>query len=131
MTERPLCRDVSLRAARECLTDAASYAAAALLELRDAAGFALIALAQGPTMRAVERPMPAPSAEAEARFAAMCEELRAATAREDARRAREAMAQHDTLMRRRARSIGEPICVCGDCPVVVGEPCAACAEVGT
>ena len=117
MTERPLCRDVSLQAARECLTDAASYAAAALLELCDAAGHALIALAQGPTMRAVERPMPPPSAEAEARLAAMCEELREATAREDARRAREAMAQHDTLMRRRARSIGEP--------------CAACAEVGT
>ncbi len=119
MTERPLCRDVSLQAARECLTYAASSAAAALLELRDAAGHALIALAQGPTMRAVDLPMPPPSAEAEARFAAMMA------------KAREAMAQHDTLMRRRARSIGEPVCICGDCPVVVGEPCAACAEVAT
>ena len=131
MTERPLCRDVSLQAARECLADAATHLRAAVSDVAGALGFAVAAIAHGPTMRAVERPMPAPSAEAEARFAAMCEELRAATAREDARRAREAMAQHDTLMRRRARSIGEPICVCGDCPVVVGEPCAACAEVGT
>lgn len=131
MTERPLCRDVSLAAARECLTYAASSAAAALLELRDAAGHALIALAQGPTMRASMQPMPEPSAEAEARFAAMCEELRAAAAREDARRAREVMAQRDALLRRRARSIGEPVCICGDYPVAVGAPCAACAEVAT
>ena len=107
MTERPLCRDVSLQAARECLTYAASSAAAAVHELRDAAGHALIALAQGPTMRSGLRPMSPPSAEAEARFAQVMA------------RAREAMAQHDAL------------CVCGDYPVAVGEPCAACAEVGT
>ena len=64
MTERPLCRDVSLAAASECLVDAATYLRAALLELRDAAGHALIALAQGPTMRASMQPMPEPSAEA-------------------------------------------------------------------
>ena len=101
MTERPLYRDVSLRAARECLTDAASYAAA-LLELRDAAGFALIALAQGPTMRSVLRPMPPPSAEAVRRWAELVARVRA---------------EQD-----------KPVCVCGDYPVTVGEPCAACAE---
>ena len=102
MTERPLCRDVSLRAARECLTDAASYAAAALLELRDAEGFALIALAQGPTMRSVLRPMPPPSAEAVRRWAELVARVRA---------------EQD-----------KPICVCGDYPVAVDDPCAACAE---
>ena len=112
MTERPLCRDVSLQAARECLTYAATAAAAAVLELRDAAGHALIALAQGPTMRAVERPMPPPSAEAEARFAAMC----AAAARE---------AGAATLGR---IPLDPCVCICGDYPVAVSEPCAACAE---
>jgi hypothetical protein len=111
MTDRPLCRDISLAAARECLTDAASYAAAALLELRDAAGHALIALFQGPTMRASMQPMPPPSAEAEARFAAMC----AAAARE---------AGAATWGR---IPLDPCICICGDYPVTVGEPCAACA----
>ena len=119
MTERPLCRDVSLAAASECLVDAATYLRAALLELRDAAGHALIALAQGPTMRAVERPMPPPSASAAAQFAAMMAKAREWDDADVARRAREAMAQHDVLS------------VCGDYPVAVGAPCAACAEVAT
>ena len=197
MTERPLCRDVSLRAARECLTDAASYAAAALLELRDAAGFALIALAQGPTTRAIERPMPAPSAEAEVRFAEMmlpsfaalfdarCEWSRetfgpgdraagvvahirkelaeieaepsdleewvdviilamdgawrsagadgaacfAAIVAKDAKnRARKWPDRRTHPLGAATEHVREPVCVCGDYPVTVGEPCAACAE---
>ena len=126
MTERPLCRDVSLTAADECLVDAAAYLRAALLELRDAAGHALIALAQGPTMRCVLRPMPPPSAEAEARFAAMMTRAREWDAADVTRRAREAMAQRDAQLERDPAA--ESVCVCGDYPVSVGEPCAACAE---
>jgi hypothetical protein len=125
MTERPLCRDVSLAAAGECLVDAASYAAAALLDLRDAAGHALIALVQGPTMRSVLRPMPEPSAEAEARFAQMMAKARERDDADVDRRAHEAMAQRDALLERDPAP--ESVCVCGDYPVTVGEPCAACA----
>jgi hypothetical protein len=107
MSERPLCRDVSLTAAGECLVDAATHLRCAVSDVVDAVGFALIALFQGPTMRAVERPMPEPSAEAL---------LRWSTATERARR--------------QGLGFGELTCVCGDYPVAVGEPCAACAEVG-
>jgi hypothetical protein len=72
MTERPLCRDVSLAAARECLVDAASYA-------------------------------------------------------DVGRRAHEAMAQRDALLERAPAPESVCVCVCGDYPVTVGEPCAACA----
>lgn len=108
MTDRPLCRDVSLTAAGECLVDAATYLRAALLELRDAAGHALIALFQGPTMRA---------------------SMAQAREWDDAdvtRRAHEAMAQRDALLALDPAT--ESVCVCGDYPVTVGEPCAACAS---
>lgn len=110
----PLCAAVSLAAAGECLVDAATHLRAAVSDVADAVGFCVVALAQGPTMRASLRPMPPESAEAEARWAEALEMLRAATLAED-----------------RRRGSRTPVCVCGDYPVTVAEPCAACAEVAS
>lgn len=101
---RPRCRDVSLAAAGECLTDAATHLRCAWGEVVDALGYVVVAIAQGPTTRASMQPMPPPSAEAEARWTVAYERAR-----------------------RMGLGLDEFVCVCGDYPVAVGEPCAACA----
>jgi hypothetical protein len=76
-------------------------------------------------MRASMGPMPPPSAEDEARFAQMMAQARERDDADVDRRAHEAMAQRDALLERDPAP--ESVCVCGDYPVTVGEPCAACA----